>query len=236
MLVEQAIFTSARTQRHQGYQLVARSPGVNEELVQFLSRWGPSHGALAGGDVDATSLNYIPADPDWAIISRTLHGGPEYSGRGALQVVTLILVLKRKQLAGYKDNPVTLARTAKLLGHLWLRDSFSEKLPTIVLPDRAPEAVVAQPAPCQADYDLIERSVLLAPSERLAVIGAQDPELIAERVIAGLPLDKRRDLSFATGLVPSQHRRFRVHMFPELDTALHGRLSQQGIRFVASQV
>ena len=41
MLIEQAIFTSAVTERAQGYQIVCRSPGLSEVDATELAVWGP---------------------------------------------------------------------------------------------------------------------------------------------------------------------------------------------------
>ncbi len=236
MLVEQAIFTSARTRRHHGYQVVARSPGVDERLEQFLACWGPTHGSLTSRDVDAESLNYSPIDRDWVALSRTLYGGPEYSGRGALQVVTRFLLLRRSQLEGYQNHPVVLARTARILGHLWLGKSTGPKIPEVQIPERAPQAALENSASGKLDPLLMQRALKVLRAERLALVGELDPLTTMARLIEETPPERRLELSFSTGLWPSQHRRFRVHLLPQLDTDLHARLTQQGIRFVATAV
>ena len=52
-LIEQAIFTSARTARAHGYQVVASSPGMSESDRRRSTAWGPSEGALADQSPDA---------------------------------------------------------------------------------------------------------------------------------------------------------------------------------------
>ena len=61
MLIEQAVFTSARTDRAEGYQLVARSPGVVEEDAREISVWCPSHDSLFedGADADAIQARNV---------------------------------------------------------------------------------------------------------------------------------------------------------------------------------
>ena len=46
MRLEQAIFTSVRSERLDGYQLAARSSGVTDELAKELTGWGPAHDSL----------------------------------------------------------------------------------------------------------------------------------------------------------------------------------------------
>lgn len=237
MLVEQAVFTSARTKRHQGYQIVARSADVPDEVADFLAKWGPTHGSLHSRDVTAESLNYVPINHDWVAASRTLHGGPEYSARGALQVVTQFLILRRRQLAGFHNNAVTLIRTAQILGHLWLNSGnlTGPTLPTITLPATAPGHLLqAEGIPAKAE--LVGRALAAMRGNRLALIGAENPTATVEALVRQTDAGQRLDLSFTTGLVPSQHRQFRVHMLPEMDAAMHDRLAHQGIRFIAATV
>src|SRR5690606_15793924 len=54
MQVEQAIFTSTSQPGARGYQLVARSYHLREELAQTLNQWSPSQGGLLSADVEAT--------------------------------------------------------------------------------------------------------------------------------------------------------------------------------------
>ena len=236
MLLEQAIFTSARTKRHQGYQLVARSASLADGLADFLAKWGPTHGSLLSNNVRSESINFTSIDRDWVALSRTLYGGPEYSARGALQVVTRFLVARRSQLIGYDSNPIALVRTAKLLGQLWLNPSLkSPTLPAVDLPECVPQHLLAASGKVPSEK-LVNRSLEAVRGERLAVVGAEDPVTTMDYIIRRTPRDERLEISFTTGLVPSQHRQFRIHMLQELDAAMHDRLSHQGIRFLAASV
>ena len=58
--IEQAVFTSARTDRGLGYQIVATSPGVAEAVRRELAIWGPSHDSLLETGGDAVSFNFFP--------------------------------------------------------------------------------------------------------------------------------------------------------------------------------
>ena len=48
--IEQAIFTSAKSDRASGYHLVSRSPGITEADARDLASWGPSHDSLLGSE------------------------------------------------------------------------------------------------------------------------------------------------------------------------------------------
>ena len=59
-LIEQAVFTSAETDRSAGYQIVAASPGLGEADLRELAAWGPSHGSLVDPSPDGVSFNFHP--------------------------------------------------------------------------------------------------------------------------------------------------------------------------------
>ncbi len=62
MLLEQAIFTSAVTQRARGYQLVAQSPGICDIDARELTIWCPTHDALLEEGRWAQSVNFHPLE------------------------------------------------------------------------------------------------------------------------------------------------------------------------------
>ena len=136
MQVEQAIFTSLRSRKSQGYHLVAQSSGLDDQLARRLCTWGPSHASLMNDHPDAESLNFHPLTDDWFAVSRTVYGGPEYSGRGGLQVFTQFLLLRREQLARYENHPLLVVQTAQLLGNLRLVSNILHHLPPVELPER----------------------------------------------------------------------------------------------------
>ena len=135
MQVDQAVFTSAITRRARGYQLVSRSRGIEEDVARELWRWSPSHDSLIGGDPETASLNWFRLTGGQLALSRTFYGGPEYSGRGGLQVITHVLLMRREQLFGYDDDPLAVARAAFALGHLHLKLHYPSEIPKVDLPD-----------------------------------------------------------------------------------------------------
>ena len=230
MQVEQAIFTSARTAKMHGYHLVARSAGIDERLAGVLSQWGPSHASLLSSDLDAASLSFFPADTERFVLARTVYGGPEYSGRGGLEIVTRMFLLDREQFRGFDDNPVLLAHCALTLGFLRLPTDVSDELPRIDLPDtsllgllaRRPQGSVPEPL-------LSELLDVLESGRRAAVVGTNEPLSVLEQLTSAVPRRWRLDVSFTTGLRPSIHRPFRLHFFPEMDESLGRQLASQGI-------
>lgn len=227
MLVEQAIFTSVRSRKSQGYHLVAASSGLDESLVRALAKWGPSHASLLSDRADAESWNYHPVAGPWWAVSRTTHGGPEYSGRGGLQVFTHYVIVQHEHLAGYDQNPLRLARTARTMGYLRLHLPKNDVLPVIDLPDRslAPLAPGANTAAIPL-HDILR---ILRLQGRIAILGLDDPLPTLTLILQETPAAERPLVSFATGLRISVDREFRVHFSRSADTTLNAQLRHQGI-------
>jgi hypothetical protein len=231
--VEQAVFTSIRTKKAQGYHLVAVSAGVDEALARSLSVWGPSHASLLSSETDAESLNFHPIAPDWYAISRTVHGGPEYSGRGGLEVFTNFLLVHTQQLQGYQNDPLRFARTAQALGYLRFQPvKGNETLPTVDMPDHAIREVACPPDEPSVPLHNILR--ILRRQQRVAVLGLDNPLPTLALIIKETPEQDRLGVSFCTGLRPSVDRDFRVHFAQQPDTLLHSQLASQGIDFVTT--
>jgi hypothetical protein len=116
--VEQAIFASSDRGSVKGYQLVAKSSGVDRATSQELCRWAPSQ--IPSSDPSQWTINYFPVSDDFVAVTRTVLGGPEYSSRGGTQVVTLILILRDEQFLSYGCNSILVAKTALAMGCLKL--------------------------------------------------------------------------------------------------------------------
>ncbi len=114
MLVEQAIFASARGGRAEGYHLVERSPGLSESDARELAQWGPSHDSLALGGSEATSCNFFGLESGAYCVSKSCAAGAEYSGRGGAQVQTWCLVVPAAVLARFSNNPFAILRAAAI--------------------------------------------------------------------------------------------------------------------------
>ncbi len=231
MFVEQALFTSAQTRQARGYHLVARSPGITDELAQTLSVWGPTHDSLVGPDVGFHSLNYFAAADGWGVLSRTVLGESEFSDRGGFRVETNLLLVRREQLSGYRDDPLALGRTALALGYLRLRTSSPGELAPIELPG---SSVLCDPAGghLSADTPLSELTGRILDElrdRRVVVIGARNPVPIVSSVLCRLPDRDRASFSFTTGLKPSLHRRFDLQFLPTAESRSQRQLEASGI-------
>ncbi|MCA9169935.1 MAG: hypothetical protein KDB23_19805 [Planctomycetales bacterium] len=227
MLVEQAVFTSARSRKSQGYHLVAASQGLDENVLRALIKWGPSHASLTSSAANAESFNYHALTDNWQAVSRTVYGGPEYSRRGGLQVFTHYLLLRTEQWAGYDNNPMALARTAQLLGHLRLHIVTHDVLPQVELPDTA--ISVGTRAVSLLSIPLQEILQILRLQDRLALIGCPDPAAAVGLLIREFPYNERLRLTFTTGLKLSIDREFRLLFASQADTQLNVQLKSQGI-------
>lgn len=235
--VGQAVFTSSQGNTGHGYHLVARSPKIRNRLAGSLSRWGPTHGSLLANGSDGCCLNFMPIDEHWTTVSRTVYGGPEYSRRGAWQVVTIILALHHEQLAGYDNNPMTLAHAAMLLGYLRLSANMSSYRNDVELPATLPLAFCSEPGrETGTTQDLSLPMQLLDRGERIAIVAGQSPSATLEKLFEHTPIARRLQLSFTTGLKPSPDRRFRIHLLPFVNRQIHDQLGSLGIRLLSTSV
>lgn len=232
MLVEQAIFTSVRSRRAQGYHVVAASAGVDERVLQALTTWGPSHASLLSREPDAESWNFHPLPDDWYGISRTTHGGSEYSGRGGLQVFTHFLLLRADQLERYDFDSLQFARTAHALGYLRLKAKVPELLNALDLPDHPLTIPTYSSDAPPLGFDEILRTLRF--QNRLVVLGQADPLPLLMLLLRETKPADRLHLSFCTGLRPSVHRSFQLHFATEADAALYSQIAQQGLDFVTT--
>ena len=134
MQVEQAVYTSIQGDQVHGYHLVARSPGIDDSLARLLTHWGPSHGALISAKPNASSLNFHSADKNWFVVTRSVYGDWEYSDRGGLRLMTLMLLLTADQMAKHRWDPLELSQRARSIGALRLQLDLPQQLPRIELP------------------------------------------------------------------------------------------------------
>ncbi len=235
--VEQAIFASSDRGSMKGYQLVAKSPGVDRSISQALCRWAPTQ--IPSDAPDQWMINYFPINDETVAVTRTVLGGPEYSSRGGFQVVTLILLLRNDQFQAYSCNPILVAKTALAVGLLRLPLTIDcDQLPVVNLP-RQP--LVLPPDSSTEHSDAVGRSIAYQPetldkiadmiqhAQRVALIGISDPIAIVERVISKLSLDVRREFSFTTGLSPTVRRPFQAHFLAKADLARQRTLDAQNI-------
>ncbi len=227
MEIDQAIFASSDRGPVHGYQLICKSAGIDAACSQTLCRWSPTQLPL---EPDQWTLNFFRVSETAVAVSRSLWGGPEYSGRGSAEVVTLILILRDEQFAAYGHDPLAVASTALAIGRLKLPlDMAPKQLPRTSLPSGP---LIAPLLPIDEDAGEVDQSVdalveLILLQRRVAVIGQADPWRVIERVLPKLPQQARRRFSFTTGLIPALSRPFQVHFLASADAATRRSLHAQ---------
>ncbi len=214
-----------------GYQLIAKSDGIDRLMSKELCRWMPSR--APSDDPKDWSINYFPLNNDFYAITRSVLGGPEYSARGATQLVTLILVLSEPQFAVYNNDPTSVARTAMAMGLLRLPlEMRCAQLPLASLPENPlldSSRLPVSPASERETLVLEKMTSLIAQKRRVAIVGRVDPFKTVSWLMAKLSMQARRELSFTTGLAPAIRRPFQAHFLPSVDKTVQRNLETQQI-------
>ena len=211
--IEQAVFTSAETDRSAGYQVVATSPGVREIDARELAVWGPSHDALLETAPGAVSFNFHPLPSGAYCVSRTTPAGWEYSGRGGLRVYTQCLVVPPAVLARFANNPFALLRAALGRAALRMYDKVPARLEPIQLPGRAAmvDATLLARLSVSPGVDWLAALVQsVLRSAGVALVGGPPAEHLVAGILNCLPAPCRTEISFSTGLKFSSQRPFHV--------------------------
>jgi hypothetical protein len=216
--IEQAVYTSAVTDRRSGYHLVATSPGIGEADAKELTAWGPSHDSLADCRSDCGSINFHPLPSGAHCVSRTSIEGLEPSGRGP-RIYTHCLVASEAVLNRFSNNPFLLLEAAQLAGVLEVHAHVPDGLPTLELPGRATaveqsllERLAVDPGPLW--MGTLTQAAL--ESACLAIVGGETQSLLAG-LMSCLPIECRTEFSFSTGLKFSIQRPFRIISLPRGD-------------------
>ena len=215
--IEQAVFSSAETDRMAGYQILGSSKGLHAKDIKELAAWGPSHDSLLETGPDATSFNFHRLASGNYCVSRTTAAGPEYSGRGGLRVYTQFLVMPPAELARFANNPFAVLRAALTGGELAVHEKVPRKLPAISLPGKAAAVDTALLARLQVKPGIGRLCQIIdaaLDSPGLILAGGESAEHIIAGLINCLPPECRTEFSFSTGLVFSPRRPFRIVTMP----------------------
>jgi hypothetical protein len=232
MYVEQAIFTSLRSERLEGYQLAAASAGVVADLAKELERLGPAHDSLLDG-ADAGSINFYKlAAGDWCV-ARTVAAGEEYSGRGT-RIYTQSLIVPPAVLARFSNNPFAIIEAASASQQMPIYAHPPATLDPVRLLGRASPTNAMRLAELLTDPGLESLTVLLNEaigSKCLAVRSHVQLDRLYHGLFMLLPVRARLRFSLSTGLRFSPRRDFRLVGWPvelsqqrELHTAGHATL------------
>jgi hypothetical protein len=211
VLVEQAIFTSARTGHGDGYQVVARSPGVTEAEARELSAWGPSHGALLAERDE--SVNFHRLAGGRFCVSKTLAAGGEYSQRGGARIYTQCLLVAPEAFARFANNPFSVLRAAWAKGALAVHNAPPAKLNAFSLVGRSAivdEGLLGQLADCLGPMRVGRLVAAAIGGGSKLLVGAEKNETLFGGLVNCFPLECRPDLTFTTGLRYSPRRPYRL--------------------------
>lgn len=214
MNVEQAIFTSLRSQRLDGYQLAAVSPGLTAEEMQELSVWGPAHDSLVcQRRRRPLSINFHRLASGRFAVSRTHLAGKEYSGRGGGQVYTHILVLQDETFARFAYHPFRVLEAAEVAGRLDLWEGGEPTLASFPMAGSCTPSSGMEVARAKQTLSawLLARLVhiTMLPQE-VGVVTDRNPHLQVAAMFDLLPLHRRQEMTFSTGLKPSGQRHFHL--------------------------
>jgi hypothetical protein len=231
VLIEQAIFTSAQTDRAEGYQLAGRSTGLSAQDARELAVWGPSHDSLLDQPGEPASTNFHRLSSGAYCVSRTTLAGAEYSGRGGAQVYTQFLVVPPELLARFSNNPFAILRAATASGAVGVGPQIPEVLKPFQLSGRAAAVDLALLArlgrnPGSAAMATFVQTALA--SDRLAVAAGSHAEQWFAGLINLMPIECRAEFSFSTGLKFSPNRAVRISSLPS-DPSSWRAIARQGI-------
>ncbi|WP_254508875.1 GAP1-N2 domain-containing protein [Anatilimnocola floriformis] len=213
--VEQAIFTSIRGKRMAGYQLTSRSGGIDDDVAQQLSNWGPAHDSLESR-LGRNSVNVFPIDEQQLCISYTQLAGAEYSGRAGGRVYTHCFVIDRDALAPFQFNPFPVLRAFRSAGRTQPRRDPPPTLDSFELVGRSSNGASNTRVAVHTllAEDICEKLMwALAAGQPVYLAGDAALDTAVEAVLQLLD-DDRAEVSFTTGLRISPRRSFQLQAVP----------------------
>jgi len=239
MRIDQAVFTSIKGSRLDGYQLAAHSPGVTASLISELTAWGPAHDSLIDTAPGARSINFHPLSTGFCGLSCTTLAGAEYSGRAGGRVYTQMFVLPTEALARFDHDPFLVLRALAAAGRLVVYDAVPETLPTVSLLGRAekPVDVLVHNVSEEVGRERFDelREAVKSQSQVVVLLGDDAHnhlEHVFQAVLHSFPSSDRLPLSFTTGLKPSPRRPFKLGVLPTDPTTVRQTKRQNGIKLV----
>jgi hypothetical protein len=217
MRLEQAVFTSVKRVRLDGYQLAGHSPGLTEQHVHELTTWGPAHDSLWDTRRDARSVNFFPLTTGEFCLSWTTAAGQEYSARGGGRVYTQCFVLPREALVRFVCDPFLILRALAAAGRLVVLDDVPERLPTVPLLGRSegPDGALMQQVLDEVGIQVFdELAEAVVTSSCVAVVTSGHVERLFQALLHAHGHEERLKISFTTGLKDSPRRPFRLYVLP----------------------
>jgi len=218
-LIERAIFTSAQTDRAQGYQLVGRTADIDEPTARELTIWCPSHDGLIDRSESASSLNFHQLGKRRFCISRTIADGAEYSGRHGHRLTTHCLIVSAETMGCWANSPWALMNDALESGQMVISRPIPRYLKPFRLTERSPAfdgKLVKRLAERFGATRWAKLLEIAVSKKSVGFVGSERDSQTFEHVndvIAGLhyclPFECRSEFSFTSGLRFSPRRSFR---------------------------
>ena len=235
MRLEQAIFTSVRSTRLDGYQLAATSSGIKEAVVKELTIWGPAHDSLWDTRHDARSVNFHPLATGEFCVSCTTLAGAEYSGRGGGRVYSQMFVVPREALERFAWDPFLILRALSASGRLVVHDTVPQSLPQVPLlgrsdqPDESLTRQVIDEIGAKVFSDVVEA---VATCRSVALLTSGHVERLYQAILHSFSPEDRLTISFTTNLKDSARRPFKLFVLPNDPTIVRQSTRLNGARVV----
>ena len=233
MRIPQAIFTSLRGERLEGYQLAAKSEEISEELARELNTWGPAHDSLLDVNGAEPSINFHPVSQDCYCLSLTSSAGAEYSGRSGARIYTQMFILSREALLRFDNNPFLIRRAIQAAGRELVHAELPGRLRSIPLVGRASETGSSTRLSQQFERDALwnlVKTVVESPS--VAIVTTLPTPALFAALFDCLSPEHRLRVSFTTGLRHSPRRPFGLYLLPSDPTVRRQLQRQTGVSVV----
>ncbi len=217
MLVEQAIFTSVRSGRNEGYQVAARSGGISSTQVRELSQWGPSHDSLYESLPNSECVNYHRMANGLHCVSHTILAGREYSGRGGRRVYTQLFLLGDELFARFGNSPFRVFDSLAVSGRVKVLDTLPAQLEPLTLLGRAATVNTANVEHVARKIGAHRLAALLTAAlntPRLGVTSSVSGTRLFRALFDLMPPALRTEFSVTTGLKVSNSRDYRLVVLP----------------------
>jgi hypothetical protein len=213
--LDQALFASVRSAKNEGYQLVARSDGIDDALTREISAWAPTHDSLPEGDreLECVSLHVLD-DGRWCL-ALTRSSGIEYSGRGR-NVATWMLIADSLAIDAFAAQPFRLLDAAAMLPWPGWEVESPGAVPQLeLLAGRSRLNLQAVSLACTRYGAAAVASAVdavLVASGPLAILAERNRRQLLDALLSLLPYDRCLNLSFTAGLACSPRRPFALHV------------------------
>jgi hypothetical protein len=218
VLIKQAIYTSVRSGRNDGYQLAATSPGISADDARELSQWGPAHDSIYPERSASGCVNFHLLSSGLFAVSRTVSAGREYSGRGGERIYTHNFLVPPAALAQFANNPFRIMDALVASGRASVMKSIPKQLQPVPLVGRASAVNTINLEKLRRAVGADKLAALLnaaLTSSDLGVVTDVSPDRLFAGLLDLLPPPYRPEFCLTTGLKASPRRPFRLMVLPD---------------------